>query len=162
MFRNTYYFKVLWYFNEHGKVSSESSVCSVLVINCKHSDTFKSGLIYVCLFWKYGQNMAKNDGWGSGYKQKTLQVRYLQGFVVVPPGIEPGTQGFSVLCSTNWAMAPIANQVPCIALLPPLINAFPLIAVQRYCFFRNWQNFFALFFLFLQKNVLFCRYTLFI
>jgi hypothetical protein len=22
-------------------------------------------------------------------------------FVVVPPGIEPGTQGFSVLCSTN-------------------------------------------------------------
>jgi hypothetical protein len=24
----------------------------------------------------------------------------------VPPGIEPGTQGFSVLCSTNWAMAP--------------------------------------------------------
>ena len=22
---------------------------------------------------------------------------------VVPPGIEPGTQGFSVLCSTNWA-----------------------------------------------------------
>ncbi len=26
--------------------------------------------------------------------------------MVVPPGIEPGTQGFSVLCSTNWAMAP--------------------------------------------------------
>ena len=25
---------------------------------------------------------------------------------MVPPGIEPGTQGFSVLCSTNWAMAP--------------------------------------------------------
>ena len=24
----------------------------------------------------------------------------------MPPGIEPGTQGFSVLCSTNWAMAP--------------------------------------------------------
>jgi len=23
------------------------------------------------------------------------------GFKVVPPGIEPGTQGFSVLCSTN-------------------------------------------------------------
>ena len=29
-------------------------------------------------------------------------------FIVVPPGIEPGTQGFSVLCSTNWAMAPSA------------------------------------------------------
>ena len=25
---------------------------------------------------------------------------------VVPPGIEPGTHGFSVRCSTNWAMAP--------------------------------------------------------
>ena len=25
---------------------------------------------------------------------------------VVPAGIEPGTQGFSVLCSTNGAMAP--------------------------------------------------------
>ena len=25
---------------------------------------------------------------------------------VVPTGIEPVTQGFSVLCSTNWAMAP--------------------------------------------------------
>ena len=25
---------------------------------------------------------------------------------MVPPGIEPGTQGFSVLCSTDWAMAP--------------------------------------------------------
>ena len=24
-----------------------------------------------------------------------------KGFEVVPPGIEPGTQGFSVLCSTN-------------------------------------------------------------
>ena len=29
-------------------------------------------------------------------------------FKVVPPGIEPGTQGFSVLCSTNWAMAPLS------------------------------------------------------
>ena len=25
---------------------------------------------------------------------------------VVPPGIEPGTQGFSVLWSTNWAKVP--------------------------------------------------------
>ena len=25
---------------------------------------------------------------------------------VVPPGIEPGTHGFSVRCSTNWAMVP--------------------------------------------------------
>ena len=28
-------------------------------------------------------------------------------FEVVLPGIEPGTQGFSVLCSTNWAIAPL-------------------------------------------------------
>ena len=27
-------------------------------------------------------------------------------FEVVPPGIEPGTQGFSVLCYTNGAMTP--------------------------------------------------------
>ena len=26
--------------------------------------------------------------------------------MVVPPGIEPGTQGFSVLCSTDWATEP--------------------------------------------------------
>ena len=32
-------------------------------------------------------------------KQKKLQkAAFLE---VVPPGIEPGTQGFSVLCSTN-------------------------------------------------------------
>ena len=29
---------------------------------------------------------------------------------MVPPGIEPGTQGFSVLCSTNWAMAPCVSE----------------------------------------------------
>lgn len=35
--------------------------------------------------------------WGSGFYYLLLF------FKVVPPGIEPGTQGFSVLCSTNWA-----------------------------------------------------------
>ena len=35
------------------------------------------------------------------------QLRYIPIVCVVPPGIEPGTQGFSVLCSTNWAMAPL-------------------------------------------------------
>lgn len=50
-------------------------------------------------------------------KKRTLELSLIQGFscvksiyvlsLVVPPGIEPGTQGFSVLCSTNWAMAPI-------------------------------------------------------
>ena len=38
-------------------------------------------------------------------KEKTLTnlllIRVLTFLSVVPPGIEPGTQGFSVLCSTN-------------------------------------------------------------
>ena len=33
--------------------------------------------------------------------EKTATESLLLRFVVVPPGIEPGTQGFSVLCSTN-------------------------------------------------------------
>ena len=42
---------------------------------------------------------------------KTLELEIIKGYsgvkniyifsLVVPPGIEPGTQGFSVLCSTN-------------------------------------------------------------
>ena len=37
------------------------------------------------------------------YKRKTLTLKRtgLMKGGVVPPGIEPGTQGFSVLCSTN-------------------------------------------------------------
>ena len=38
-------------------------------------------------------------------KQKTLEnlviIKGLNLFLVVPPGIEPGTHGFSVHCSTN-------------------------------------------------------------
>ena len=33
-------------------------------------------------------------------KSSYFRVQLLD-FQVVPPGIEPGTQGFSVLCSTN-------------------------------------------------------------
>ncbi len=33
--------------------------------------------------------------------QKTHIVDDDMGFLVVPPGIEPGTQGFSVLCSSS-------------------------------------------------------------
>ena len=33
--------------------------------------------------------------------KKTQRKHFHCGFVVVSPGIEPGTQGFSVLCSTN-------------------------------------------------------------
>ena len=61
------------------------------------------------------------SGMRSESKKRTLELSLIQGFscvksiyvlsLVVPPGIEPGTQGFSVLCSTNWAMA------PCLSLL---------------------------------------------
>jgi hypothetical protein len=33
--------------------------------------------------------------------RKSLFINELRDNFVVPPGIEPGTQGFSVLCSTN-------------------------------------------------------------
>ncbi len=32
--------------------------------------------------------------------------KWLGMFFVVPPGFEPGTHGFSVHCSTNWAKVP--------------------------------------------------------
>ena len=38
------------------------------------------------------------------WKQKT--PTFLKGFNVAPGGIEPPTQGFSVLCSTDWARSP--------------------------------------------------------
>ena len=50
---------------------------------------------------------------------KTPRRRTARRFNVVPPGIEPGTQGFSVLCSTNWAMAP-ANLI--FKVVPPGIE----------------------------------------
>ncbi len=40
-------------------------------------------------------------GVGMPLKNKTLNILDKQGFEVVPPGIEPGTHGFSVRCSTN-------------------------------------------------------------
>ena len=42
----------------------------------------------------YGHQTRQNS-------KKPQQNDYNCGFVVVSPGIEPGTQGFSVLCSTN-------------------------------------------------------------
>ena len=44
----------------------------------------------------------------SDYKSDKKTLLKCKVFLVVPPGIEPGTQGFSVLCSTNWAMVPKA------------------------------------------------------
>ena len=51
------------------------------------------------------------SGMRSESKKRTLELSLIQGFscvksiyvlsLVVPPGIEPGTQGFSVLCSQD-------------------------------------------------------------
>ena len=45
----------------------------------------------------------KKYSWFRNEIRSKIQITFIY---VVPPGIEPGTQGFSVLCSTNWAMAP--------------------------------------------------------
>ena len=44
----------------------------------------------------------KNETFKKGHKKRLNPVTKIQSHKeVVPPGIEPGTQGFSVLCSTN-------------------------------------------------------------
>ena len=43
----------------------------------------------------WGKTKNPDFAWKSGFYSLLLF------FKVVPPGIEPGTQGFSVLCSTN-------------------------------------------------------------
>ena len=53
-------------------------------------------------------------------RKKAPNILFSASFRVVSPGIEPGTQGFSVLCSTNWAMTPFCD-----------------LRVQRYSFFLN-------------------------
>ncbi|GEM_PF-5714149 len=48
----------------------------------------------------YDRYLPKPRG-GLLLNHKKTKPTCLGGFRVVPPGIEPGTQGFSVLCSTN-------------------------------------------------------------
>ena len=55
--------------------------------------------LYCCLFRDKGD-----------IKTKKESLKWVTLFLVVPPGIEPGTQGFSVLCSTIWAMAPTVKE----------------------------------------------------
>ena len=50
---------------------------------------------YFAVFCVSGENKNPDFAWKSGFYCLLLF------FKVVPPGIEPGTQGFSVLCSTN-------------------------------------------------------------
>ena len=56
---------------------------------------------------KCWSNVAKFDVQDKRKNANNLDFKSLAFLSVVPPGIEPGTQGFSVLCSTNWAMAPL-------------------------------------------------------
>ena len=62
----------------------------------------------------------KVESWKTIEKINAPNILFSASFRVVSPGIEPGTQGFSVLCSTNWAMTP-----------------FCVLRVQRYSFFLN-------------------------
>ena len=53
-------------------------------------------ILIFCRFLRGGEKQKNPDfAWKSGFYCLLLF------FKVVPPGIEPGTQGFSVLCSTN-------------------------------------------------------------
>ena len=74
-------------------------------IGCARCVTFKKSWCYTRLHNHCRLGKIKNPDfrWKSGFYVVLLF------FAVVPPGIEPGTQGFSVLCSTNWAMAPSYN-----------------------------------------------------
>ena len=46
------------------------------------------------------------------YQVSIFYIYNLNFRMVVPGGIEPPTQGFSVLCSTDWAMKPKRMAVP--------------------------------------------------
>ena len=48
----------------------------------------------------FGNLLESNQG-HKDFQFKTKKAKLSFRFFVVPPGIEPGTQGFSVLCSTN-------------------------------------------------------------
>ena len=74
------------------------------------------------------------------------QLRYIPIVCVVPPGIEPGTQGFSVLCSTNWAMAPTCFCNRCFSFAVAKVRkVFNLTNVFPFFFKKN--HFFLLFLL---------------
>jgi hypothetical protein len=54
---------------------------------------------------KYSLNKNEMRLWrraaGQDFLENTKTPKKLRGFFVAPDGIEPPTQGFSVLCSTN-------------------------------------------------------------
>ena len=50
---------------------------------------------------KCWSNVAKIEVQDKRKNANNLVFKSLAFLLVVPPGIEPGTQGFSVLCSTN-------------------------------------------------------------
>ena len=85
------------------------------------------------IFWFDNYHLVINE--------KSLKVLSFRDFIlfslhVVPPGIEPGTQGFSVLCSTNWAMA------PCV-IAGAKIDIFFNTAISASIFCKKFSRFFA-------------------
>jgi hypothetical protein len=65
-------------------------------------------IIYLLNFWKFSTNYSSdtksintfvNINWKAPADPRINGG--FRGLAVVPPGIEPGTPGFSVLCSTN-------------------------------------------------------------
>ena len=69
------------------------------MLNTSYSDLQRSMLRHILL--RLIQKSAKQLYKITVKQEKTATEALLLRFFVVPPGIEPGTQGFSVLCSTN-------------------------------------------------------------
>ncbi len=78
------------------------ALCETLVANDVTEIAMESTSVYRMPIWRVLENdykMLYQLSYGT-CKQKRVTPKN-DSFQVVPPGIEPGTQGFSVLCSTN-------------------------------------------------------------
>ena len=60
----------------------------------RNNDMDNLDVVYIVVFAFCEKTKNPDSVWKSGFYCFFF-------FKVVPPGIEPGTQGFSVLCSTN-------------------------------------------------------------
>ena len=93
----------------HIYVSCLLSLSALEVIRCYSalSTCNKLRLLWLTRFTRWFTQSA--HPWAFSRKKNIKKESYISvtlWFSVVPTGIEPVTQGFSVLCSTNWAMAP--------------------------------------------------------
>ena len=81
---------------------------------------------------------------------------HLRGFRVVPPRIELGTQGFSVLCSTNWAMAP--SIFPYLKFGEVPFFSFGITKVGIFSYTPNFSDTFFNIFLMFFRNITLTHY----